>query len=369
MLRRSQRVANNIAPHLQDHINAHLRVKKRTAQFSTEQSAVKKRKGTEAAKLGSAKPQKNESSVTQSFKQTDEDHTTTIIGTTVQVVPNLRQNPSYEEMKAHVLRSDPKMADLMARCNNLECLPLLPRPDDHAESLDVFAALATSILYQQIHGKAAQAILKRFVGLFTDCDQSTGSRSSENSLATVTVGTEGGPVDAIAEKDMTAKEKAIHYHKERKERMLRSGFPQPEKVAAASIEQLRSAGLSQRKAEYVRELAQHFADGRLSSRELIKMEDEQILEKLCAIRGIGVWTVQMFLIFDLGRPNILPVGDLGVQKGMGIHFNMKGGASKKKSGKYYLPNATEMEEAAECWRPYATFGSYFMWRVADLAGK
>ena len=87
-------------------------------------------------------------------------------------------------------------------------------------------------------------------------------------------------------------------------------------MANCPITTLRAAGLSQRKAEYVQDLATRFADGRLSAVKLIDMDDEQVMTALCEVRGIGRWTVEMFMIFTLRRPDVLPCGDLGVQKGL-----------------------------------------------------
>lgn len=93
-------------------------------------------------------------------------------------------------------------------------------------------------------------------------------------------------------------------------------FPTPKQVANAPMATLRAAGLSQRKAEYVQDLATRFADGRLSAKRLLQMSDDEIMKELCEVRGIGKWTVEMFMIFTLRRPNVLPHGDLGIQKGL-----------------------------------------------------
>lgn len=93
-------------------------------------------------------------------------------------------------------------------------------------------------------------------------------------------------------------------------------FPTPAQVAACPVTTLRAAGLSQRKAEYVQDLATRFTDGRLSARALIDMSDEEVMKALIEVRGIGRWTVEMFMIFTLRRPDVLPCGDLGIQKGL-----------------------------------------------------
>ena len=97
---------------------------------------------------------------------------------------------------------------------------------------------------------------------------------------------------------------------------MTTSFPTPLQVSSTSIEVLRSAGLSQRKAEYIKDLSTRFVDGRLSSSKLLEMSDEQVMDALIQVRGIGKWTVEMFMIFTLRRPDVLPCGDLGIQKGL-----------------------------------------------------
>lgn len=97
---------------------------------------------------------------------------------------------------------------------------------------------------------------------------------------------------------------------------MTTSFPTPSQVSSCPIETLRSAGLSQRKAEYIKDLSTRFVDGRLSSEKLIEMTDEQVMEALIQVRGIGRWTVEMFMIFTLRRQDVLPCGDLGIQKGL-----------------------------------------------------
>lgn len=117
---------------------------------------------------------------------------------------------------------------------------------------------------------------------------------------------------------------------------------------------LRAAGLSERKVSYVKDLAAHFLDGRLNDALLHSASDSELAAALIAVRGIGEWTCHMFMMFTLKRGNVLPVGDLGVRKGVMLCFGLK-----------KLPNREQMEELAAAWEPFRTVGSYYMWKVAD----
>ncbi|KAF9478600.1 DNA glycosylase [Pholiota conissans] len=176
---------------------------------------------------------------------------------------------NFEEAKKHLINVDYRFEDLFSK---MKC-----RPFEHLEQVHPFRALTTSILGQQISWLAARSITHRFIRLY---DQSL----PEN------------PTDEVR--------KAITF------------FPSPSQVAATEIAVLRTAGLSGRKAEYIQDLASRFADGRLSTEKLLKADDEELARMLIEVRGIGRWTVDMFAIFSLRRPDILPVGDLGVQRGI-----------------------------------------------------
>jgi DNA-3-methyladenine glycosylase II len=115
-------------------------------------------------------------------------------------------------------------------------------------------------------------------------------------------------------------------------------------------ETLRGAGLSGRKVEYVKDLASHVVDGELEVDRLRDLTDEKVVEEITAVRGLGVWTAHMFLIFHLEREDVLPVGDLGVRN-----------AIKAEYGLDELPTAAEMEELAEPWRPHRTLASLYLW--------
>ncbi|KAH8828429.1 DNA glycosylase [Flagelloscypha sp. PMI_526] len=179
----------------------------------------------------------------------------------------------FEDAKAHLIKADSRFIEVFAR---LPCTPF-----ETLERTHPFRALATSILGQQISWMAARSIKHRFIRLY------------DPSIP-----------ESYADYDSKASS---------------SFFPTPDRVAATDISTLRTAGLSARKAEYIKDLAQQFADGRLSTEKLLAADDAELSEMLVAVRGIGPWTVDMFAIFSLRRPNILPVGDLGVQKGL-LHW-------------------------------------------------
>lgn len=168
----------------------------------------------------------------------------------------------------------------------------------------VFKALARSIVYQQLSGKAAETIFRRFVELF----QKNASRK----------------------------------------------FPTPEQVLAMPLSKLRSAGLSKQKASYLRDLAHHFHTKKINHKKFHKMSNDEIIEHLLRVKGIGEWTVHMFLIFTLGRPDVLPVGDLGIRKGFQVVYKLKA-----------LPDKKMMEKLAMPWRQHATLAARYLWKAAD----
>jgi DNA-3-methyladenine glycosylase II len=192
---------------------------------------------------------------------------------------------------AHLRAADPRLTPVIERHGTP---PLSP-------TRDPFHSLARSIVYQQLTGKAAGTIFGRFVALYP-----------------------------------------------------RARFPTPEALAATPVETLRGAGLSNAKALALRDLAAHFADGRVKKRHLLGAPDEEIRSALLPVRGVGTWTIDMFLIFGLVRPDVLPVGDLGVRKGMQLHFGLR-----------KLPEAARMEKLAAPWRPFRSIGAYYMWRVVE----
>lgn len=210
------------------------------------------------------------------------------------------------EASLKVLKKDKRFAALIKK-HKLEKLGRGMKP---------FEALVRSIIYQQVSGKAAASIFVKFKSLYGIAipkDRDDWSKASKK-------------------------------------------FPTPAQVAATPIETLRSAGLSMQKASYIKDLAEKFTDGTIRHTQLHKMTNEDIIEHVTQVKGIGVWTAQMFLIFTLERLNILPTGDLGVQKGFQILYGLK-----------KLPTHAQMEKLANDWREHASVASWYLWRLADEA--
>lgn len=146
-----------------------------------------------------------------------------------------------------------------------------------------------------------------------------------------------------------------------------STFPSPAQVAAADIARLRLAGLSQRKAEYIHGLAQKFATGELSAAMLLRASDEEVMEKLIAVRGLGRWSVEMFACFGLKRMDVFSTGDLGVQRGMAAFMGKDVGKLKAKGGgKWKYMSEKDMLEGSEKFRPYRSLFMWYMWRVEEV---
>jgi DNA-3-methyladenine glycosylase II len=163
-----------------------------------------------------------------------------------------------------------------------------------------FASLAEAIVYQQLNGKAAVTIFKRFATLA------------------------GEPLT-------------------------------PEGILKLSDDQLRSVGLSKQKSAYMKDLAAKTASGLLDFSRLPQLPDEEVIKHLTQVKGIGVWTAHMFLIFSLRRPNVLPTGDYGVQMALKKHY-------KKRK----LPKPKDMEKIARAWEPYRSIACWYMWRSLDI---
>ena len=128
----------------------------------------------------------------------------------------------------------------------------------------------------------------------------------------------------------------------------------PSEVLAVKAEKLRAAGLSGRKVEYLGDLARHFESGSVHVNEWQQMEDEAIIEELVAIRGIGRWTAEMFLIFHLMRPNILPLDDLGLLKGISVNYFSGEPVSR-----------AEAREVGDAWTPFCSVATWYIWRSLD----
>jgi 3-methyladenine DNA glycosylase/8-oxoguanine DNA glycosylase len=225
---------------------------------------------------------------------------------------------------AHLGAVDPALAKLIA-----EMRPFDPGID-HTQS--PYEALVEAIVYQSISGKAAATIFERVKAL-SDFNRSAEPRSTRHART-------------LAGIEISGKASG-------------SGrVPTPEEVLKLSKQKLRKAGLSGAKILAIRDLAQKTIAGIVPTHdEALALSDKELVERLDSVRGIGRWTVEMFLIFRLGRPDVLPIHDLGVQKGWSVAY-----------GKKYMPRPKELEKFGERWRPYRTVASWYMWRAFEKAG-
>ncbi|KHN96650.1 DNA glycosylase [Metarhizium album ARSEF 1941] len=213
---------------------------------------------------------------------------------------------------AHLISVDERMRPLVER-NHCRMFS----PEGLAEKIDPFDSLASGIISQQVSGAAAKSIKARFVALFDTQDKTT------------------------------------------------TRFPHPSEVAAASVETLRTAGLSQRKAEYIKGLAEKFTNGDLSTEMLHEAPYEELVDKLIAVRGLGRWSVEMFACFGLKRMDVFSVGDLGVQRGMAAFVGRDVAKLKSKGGKWKYMSEKDMLEMSEKFAPYRSLFMWLMWRVED----
>lgn len=205
-----------------------------------------------------------------------------------------------DEACAHLIRADAALKPVIGQhhCRIFS-------PEGLAEKIDPFRSLVSGILAQQVSGAAAKSIKNKFIALF--------------------------PPESCP-----------------------TGFPPPSLVAKTELSVLRTAGLSQRKAEYVQGLAEKFDSGELTVKMLLEGTDEEVFSNLIAVRGLGAWSVEMFMCFGLKRMDVFSTGDLGVQRGMAAY---KGRDVKKlktsgKGGKWKYMSEKEMVEVAEAFRPY-----------------
>ena len=214
------------------------------------------------------------------------------------------------EAIAALSAADPKLARLMTRAG-----PFTPRL---AGRQSPFEALTESIIYQQLHGKAAAAIHARLIAGFQ-------------------------PMPTLS---------PVH--------------PTPEQILEAPTQELRAAGLSANKTLALRDLAAKTLDGTVPTLAKIRrMDDQAIIDHLTQVRGIGKWTVEMFLIFRLGRPDIFPTSDYGVRKGFALTF--QGLKPSAKVTPDLLPKPEVMERRAKKWTPWRSVASWYLWRACDLA--
>ena len=167
---------------------------------------------------------------------------------------------------------------------------------------DVYLRLLRAIVYQQLSGKAAATIYGRFINLFND------------------------------------------------------GYPHPEQVISFDLATLRKVGLSRQKASYIQNVAQHFVDHDLLRQDWSRVPDDYIIRELTQIKGVGTWTVQMILMFSLGRKDILPTGDLAIQQSMRELYQLEGRGKKLEQ---------QMLKIADSWRPYRTVAARYLWRWKD----
>ncbi|MPZ98183.1 MAG: DNA-3-methyladenine glycosylase 2 family protein [Dehalococcoidia bacterium] len=192
----------------------------------------------------------------------------------------------------HLAAADPVVGDLIERHG-----PYRPRPSGQP-----YHSLLRAILYQQLAGNAAAAIERRLHAIYD-----TGERP-----------------------------------------------PTPTELLATTDEAFRGAGVSRQKAGYLRDLAQHMVDGSLDFTDIEGLTDDEVVTRLTAVKGVGEWTAHMFLMFQLGRPDVLPVGDLGVRKGMQVAYGLD-----------EAPTPARALEIGGPWAPYRSVGSWYMWRAAE----
>lgn len=165
-------------------------------------------------------------------------------------------------------------------------------------------------------------------------------------------------IDSIISQQLSVK--AANTIERRFRELFYKDFPEPEEILAKSIDELRTAGLSGAKANYIRDLAQHVLDGKLQFAKFDQLTNQEIIDELTAVKGIGEWTAHMFLIFCMGRTDILPTGDLGIRNGI-----------QKLYGLSVVPTPQQVVEIAEQngWRPYQSIASWYIWHSLDNAPK
>lgn len=176
-----------------------------------------------------------------------------------------------------------------------------PLNNRRTHSMKAFQSLTESIVYQQLSGKAAATMCTRFIKLFPN-----------------------------------------------------KKFPTPDDVLKMKTTKMRGAGLSGQKVAYLKDLALKFKDGTVNPKLFPKMSDEEVIAHVKSVKGIGEWTAQMFLMFTLARPDVLPTGDLGIQKGFQKLFKLK-----------KLPSPKQMEKLSVPWLGYRTVACMYLWRIAD----
>jgi DNA-3-methyladenine glycosylase II len=198
-----------------------------------------------------------------------------------------RTPASHAAACRHLAKADPILRRIIARVG----------PCGLKRSPRYFITLCDSIVSQQLSGRVAEVIFKRF--------------------------------------------EALYPHRR----------PTPQRVAATPVPRLRAAGLSGQKARYLKELARGFADGRIRPHRFARQSNEEIIETLTTIHGIGRWTAEMFLMFSLNRLDVLPVDDLGIKKAIQRAYGLRS-----------LPKPVTMRRIGRPWHPYETIASWYLWR-------
>ncbi|KAL2788090.1 DNA glycosylase [Aspergillus keveii] len=243
--------------------------------------------------------------------------------------PTATTGTLLEKATAHLIASDPRLKPLIEahRC-------ALFSPEGLAERIDPFQSLVSTIIGQQVSGAAAKSIKEKFVALLWGLNHANGVNGADGATA--------------------------------RGRDIESYFPTPEEIGRCDIATLRTAGLSQRKAEYIHGLAEKFASGELNARMLLNASDEELLEKLTAVRGLGRWSVEMFACFTLKRIDVFSTGDLGVQRGCAAFLGKDVAKLKAKGGKFKYMLEKDMLELAAKFAPYRSLFMWYMWRVEDV---
>ena len=212
----------------------------------------------------------------------------------------------------HLRMADPVMARIIDSVGAFEM---------RADGEDPFRSLARAIVYQQLSGKAAGTIFGRFLALFA--------------------------AEGAFDRDIRRTDPEWS--------PLTEPFPAPALVLAVEDEALRAAGLSRQKVASIRSLAEHFASGELGSEAFEHWEDEEIIQHLMRVRGIGRWTAEMFLMVHLRRPDVLPVNDVGINRAIARQYGLEG-----------MPKPAEVLQIGEKWRPFATVACWYLWRTEDV---
>ena len=198
-------------------------------------------------------------------------------------------------------------------------------------------------------------------GHLTDCDPVLGAMVSDHGPLDEQERRRGRPDDAygallraIVGQQLSVKAARTIY--DRLRNLYGDRTPTPAELIATDPDELRGVGLSRAKAAYLRDLAEHVEDGELDLDELPELADDEVSAQLIAIKGLGRWTVDMFLMFHLGRPDILPVGDLGIRRAVQIAYGLDG-----------LPDPAQLTRIAQPWQPHRTLACLYLWASLDNA--